>query len=289
MTRNHKQVIKALALLLAFIFTLSEISYAAPLEAASFVQTPLQIISQDPTRFEAPVAFTTLREVHKGDKPTFIIHIQDAHANLSGQQNLAAALDDIMTKYHVTLVLVEGGTKDDTLTPIKKIAPPDVWKKVAKKFLYEGKISGEEYLNLISDHPMKIMGIEDKPLYMESLKAYGDLAEKRGAILDYLKTIELGLDKLKRRLYPKELLEYEILNEIGCGQLRPSSIEGLKDFLSVGEFVRWFWYFIEDYFSSDVMHVIKHFVCVHQFFFGLDAEVVSYALQILSVKPRAHR
>src|SRR3989338_8450957 len=186
MTRKHKSAIKAISFLLAFIFAFSEISYAAPFEATAPRELPLQVIAQDPTRFEAPVKFTTLKEAHKappqsvgGQAPPFIIHIQDAHANYSGQANLAGALDEIMTKYKVTLVLVEGGTKDDTLTPLKKIAPPEVWKKVAKKFLIEGKITGDEYLNLISDHPMKIMGIENKELYMTSLKAYGDLAGKR--------------------------------------------------------------------------------------------------------------
>src|SRR3989338_3222636 len=209
MTRKHKSAIKAISFLLAFIFAFSEISYAAPFEATAPRELPLQVIAQDPTRFEAPVQFTTLKEVHKGEKNTFIIHIQDAHANYSGQANLAGALDEIMTRYQVSLVLVEGGTKDDTLTPLKKIAPPEVWKKVAKKFLIEGKITGDEYLNLISDHPMKIMGIENKELYMTSLKAYGELAGKREAILDYLKEIQSAVDQLKRKLYPQELLEYE--------------------------------------------------------------------------------
>lgn len=210
MTRKHRTIVKFISLLLSFTFLLSEISYAAPVNVAVTPSLdPLLLISQDPTRFEAPVAFTTLKEIHKGNGNTFIIHIQDAHANYSGQTNLANALDEIMTKYRVTLVLVEGGTKDDTLTPLKTIAPPEVWKKVAKKFLIEGKITGDEYLNLISDHPMKIMGIEDKALYMTSLKAYGDLADKREAILNYLKEIQLAVTKLKRKLYPAELLEYE--------------------------------------------------------------------------------
>src|SRR3989338_4862199 len=191
MIGKHQTVLKTIAGVLAFIFIFQELSHAAPVDAAAFVrETPFQAIAQDPTRFEAPVEFSMLKEVHKGRNGTFIIHIHDAHTNLSGQENLAKALDDLMTRYRVSLVLVEGGTKDDTLTPLKKIAPPEVWKRVAKKFLIEGKISGEEYLNLISDHPMKIMGIEDQALYMASLKAYAELAGRREAILDYLTKIE---------------------------------------------------------------------------------------------------
>ena len=38
---------------------------------------------------------------------------------------------------------------------------------------------GEEYLNLVSDRPMKIIGIEDAALYEESVDNYRVLAEKR--------------------------------------------------------------------------------------------------------------
>ena len=179
---------------------LSDLLYAAPVDSLSLSPTPLQTILQDPSQFEAPLDFSSLREIHKGGKKTFIIHVQDAHANLSGQQNLAALLDDIMTKYKIRLVLVEGGTKDDTLTALKSVAAPAVWKKVAKKFLFEGKISGEEYLNLTSDHDMKIMGIEDKELYMESLRAYAALAEKREDAVQSLKIVRNAVEKLKRKI-----------------------------------------------------------------------------------------
>src|SRR3989338_8493128 len=212
MTRQHNLTIKSISLLLTFAFIFSELAFAGALESQGIfqpIQTPKEIILKDPTRFEAPVESTILKEIHRGDSGTFIIHIQDAHVNYSGQANLAKALDTLMSKYKIGLVLVEGGTRDDTLTPIKQVAPPDVWKKVAKKFLMEGKISGEEYLNLTSDHPMKIMGIENKELYQKSLAAYADMAKQRPEILEYLKKIQYAVDKLKRRLYPKELLEYE--------------------------------------------------------------------------------
>jgi serine/threonine protein kinase/phosphoenolpyruvate-protein kinase (PTS system EI component)/DNA-binding transcriptional regulator/RsmH inhibitor MraZ len=209
MSQHYDIKIKSVALLLTFTFLLSEISYAAPSQVFQRPESPLQTLLNDPSRFEAPVEFCRFQETHKGSQDTLIIHIQDAHVNFSGQKNLAAALDALMAKYRVNLVLVEGGTRDDTLTPIKSVATPEVWKKVAKKFLMEGKISGEEYLNLTSDHPMKIMGIEDKELYMKSVRAYAELADKREAILGYLKTVQAAVAKLKNKLYPKELLEYE--------------------------------------------------------------------------------
>ncbi len=214
MTKRVKQLI---ALVLALSFSVMEVAYAAPYESIKAGEIPLQVISEDVSRLEAPAEYTTLREIHKGNQGILIIHFQDAHSNLSGQQNMANALDALMSKYGISLILSEGGSNDCSLTPIKNIAPPEVWKRIAKSYLVQGKITGEEYLNLVSDHPMKIMGIEDIALYVKSVSHYADLADKREEILDYLKAIQISLNKLKRKLYPADLIAYEDKKKNGSG------------------------------------------------------------------------
>jgi len=197
--------LRTVACVLVASFLAAEVAQAAPLSSPAPSAVSL---ASDPSRFEPPLPFASLREVHRGTGP-FVIHIQDAHSNLSGQENLAWALDAIMEKYDVRLVLVEGGSRDATLTPIKSIASPETWKRVAKSFLVEGKISGEEYLNLISDKPMKIVGVEDKALYFKSVSSYADLAAVRTDALEYLSRVRTAIEKMKRRLYPRELLAFE--------------------------------------------------------------------------------
>ncbi|GEM_PF-3737732 len=207
MSKKRRFGLRLIAAILAGAFTFSEAAHAAPVLPSP--GTVAASLARDPSVFEVPADYSRLREIHRGSNGLFLIHVQDAHSNLSGQENLAAALDAIMENYHVSLVLVEGGSRDDSLTVIKQVASPATWKRVAKSFLIEGKISGEEYLNLISDRPMKIMGIEDRALYLESVKAYAELAARREDILDYLKLITAALEKVKKRLYPQELLAYE--------------------------------------------------------------------------------
>jgi len=192
-------------------FCFQEISYSAPLpEVVGTPPKPIQVLSQDPKTFEAPLDFCTLKEIHHGPNGQFIIHIQDAHSNFSGQESLASAIDEMMSKYGISLILTEGASKEATLDPIKKMAPSkEICKRVARSFLLQGKIAGEEYLNLVSDHPMKIMGIEDRALYLESIENYGALSDKREDILRYLVLIGRALNKLKAKLYPPELLIYE--------------------------------------------------------------------------------
>ena len=69
-------------------------------------------------------------------------------------------------------------------------SPASSFQRVAKSLLLEGKIAGEEYLNLISDRPMKIRGVEDMTLYMKSVESYGTLVGKREEILSYLTAVQ---------------------------------------------------------------------------------------------------
>lgn len=210
MLTKQKLIIRAIASFLIVAFLAQETAQAAgSISTALPSQAPLQSLLEDPARFETPFDFSTLQEIHKGTNGKLIIHIQDAHTNLSGQQNLAASLDALMTKYKISLVLSEGGVNDCSLTEIKKQASPAVWKRVAKQYLNEGKIAGEEYLNLVSDHPMKIMGIEESDLYWKSVRQYAQLAEKREATLAYLRETRRALEKLKGKMYPKPLLEQD--------------------------------------------------------------------------------
>ncbi|MEI8344444.1 MAG: hypothetical protein WCG06_00050, partial [Candidatus Omnitrophota bacterium] len=135
---------KFVSLLLIVSFSFSEVAYCAPAvdvpPAAAAFKSPMEQISQDPTRFEAPSEFAALKEIHKGESGTFIIHIQDAHSNLSGQENLAKTLDGIMQKYDVTLVLVEGSSVDGNLDPLKILAPPEMTRQIARGLLIDGQI-----------------------------------------------------------------------------------------------------------------------------------------------------
>jgi hypothetical protein len=158
---------------------------------------------------DVPSEFVTVGDVHAGTNGRLIIHVQDAHSNASGQANLAAALDRLMRRYRIPVVFVEGGDRDVTLDEVKKIARPEDWGIVAKRLLQEGAISGEEYLNLVSDHPMRLYGIEYPELYESNVETYAELVGKRREILGYLREIRAAAERVKNRLYPEPLRAYE--------------------------------------------------------------------------------
>ncbi len=167
----------------------------------------------DPSRIQIPHQHATLKEVHQGTNGKFIVHIQDAHANLSGQKSLAETLRHFITQYGIELILVEGSSSDVTLDDVKELASQSDWKSMAGKLLFDGIISGEEYLNLTSDIPMKLLGVEYEALYNKGLNSYARLAEHRKNVTNYLHVIKKALARVKNKLYPKELLAYEILKD----------------------------------------------------------------------------
>jgi hypothetical protein len=184
---------------------------AAPASAAS-AALPLSRLIQDPAQIPIPFDAVTLQEVHAGTSGKLIVHIQDAHANLSGQQSLAKAVEHFVAKYGIEVVLVEGADRDVTLDEVRKLAPLKEWSVIARRFLYEGIISGEEYLNLTTEHPMRLRGIEYQDLYDEAVRTYAALVDRRKDILHYLYQAKVSLDRLKAKMYPAELLEYEKQN-----------------------------------------------------------------------------
>ena len=212
MSSYHSIKLRVISTLLALVFGLTEATYAAPVSVATpavINRIAIANFVDSPSRLDIPLENVMLKEVHTGTSGKLIIHIQDAHANLSGQQNLAKALDHFMTRYDLDLVLVEGSSRDASLHEVRKTGPLDEWKIIARRFLYDGIISGEEYLNLTSEHPMKIMGVEYEGLYDDSIKAYAALVDKRTDILHYLYRAKVAVGRLKQRLYPETLLKYE--------------------------------------------------------------------------------
>ncbi|MEI8344682.1 MAG: hypothetical protein WCG06_01255, partial [Candidatus Omnitrophota bacterium] len=207
----RKLILRIVAAPLCLAFLVSDAGFALEALGPTLLttQSALMSVCDNPALLEIPQDAAVLKETYKGQKPVLVIHIQDPHSNYSGQRNLASALDAIMAKYEVSDVLVEGGFGDASLEAIRKQSSAEDCARTAKSLLLDGQISGEEYLNLTSDRPMRITGIENADLYAKGLVAYARLAKQREEILSYLNTISCAVEKLKIGLYSRPLLAYE--------------------------------------------------------------------------------
>ena len=124
-----------------------------------FLFYSIALASLSPQNLNIPANYGTVKEtfdaalLNQNTKP-LIIHIQDAHCNYEAQKNMSGLLKYLVNEYGLKLIMVEGGSGDVSLSSLRGYADKNTRIEVAERYLKEGKISGEEYLDIISDQPL---------------------------------------------------------------------------------------------------------------------------------------
>jgi len=156
-----------------------------------------------------PSEYGRITEGFDGGGDKLVIHVQDAHTNYEAQKNAAGMLEDLINKYGVYLILVEGGSRDVSLNYYRDQYPLEERKKMAEESLKKGEIAGEEYLNIASDYPIKLQGIEDRALYDQNMEAYLEIDKQKDSALLFTKLLSEVISNLKDKLYNKALSELD--------------------------------------------------------------------------------
>ncbi len=152
-------------------------------------------------------------EAYQGSSDKFIVHIQDAHAHYEAQKNIANILEELIKKYSVKLILVEGGNESNIYSPMRKLASRERRIEVAERQLRKGLMMGDEYLELTTDYPMAIQGIEDMELYKENIRVFSQVEQIKNEALSYLQNLHSVTETLKRNIYSPELKTLERMRE----------------------------------------------------------------------------
>jgi len=167
----------------------------------------------NPGQLNIPAEFGSIKEhwPHDTNQPisNIIIHIQDAHCNYEAQMNLAKMLDYLYKAHGVTLILVEGGSRSDSLSYMREYAPKDKRTEVADKYLKSGKICGENYLDIVEDYPIDVFGIEKPELYDSNMNGFMKLDEIRDKDLVLLDNLKQTANALKEKIYSNEARDLE--------------------------------------------------------------------------------
>jgi len=172
---------------------------------------PAHAVMQD---INIPAQFGTVKEIFNPENPDIsrdhtIIQIQDAHCNYEAQKNLAAILEYLIKEKKLRLIMVEGGSEDVSLAFLRSYADKATRERVADKYLRQGKISGEEYLDIVSDYDIELYGIEDRALYEDNLDAFLSSESSRQAALSDAASLSAVVEALKERIYPPAFLDLE--------------------------------------------------------------------------------
>ena len=87
-----KRELKIISLFLIAGFLVHDVAWAAPEISAVTVTLTMPKVTE--IRFTEDTA--KVGETYQGREPRLLIHIQDAHANLGAQRNIAKTLDEAM-------------------------------------------------------------------------------------------------------------------------------------------------------------------------------------------------
>jgi hypothetical protein len=138
-----------------------------------------------------------------------VIEIQDAHCNYEAQKNMAQILEYLIASKNLKLIMVEGGSGDVSLSFLRSYADKKTREEVADKYLRQGKISGEEYLDIVSDHPIELFGVEDQALYDANLNAFLEEEDSREQGIKDLEAFSQAVLALSPYIYNQELKDFE--------------------------------------------------------------------------------
>ena len=148
-----------------------------------------------------PLAFT------RNDK--MVILIQDAHAVIDAQENIAKILGHLRKDYGVDLVALEGAK--GRLEPILLRSFPDeaAKRKVLAGYEKRAELSGPEMAAVLQAGDAEYRGIEDWDLYEKNYAAYLRAQQKKDGLLTLWNAEKQTLDQERASVYTPELIEFE--------------------------------------------------------------------------------
>lgn len=154
-----------------------------------------------------------------------VVHIQDAHCNYRAQQVIAELIGYLAGTYGANAAYIEGGEGSYDLSAFAGIADKALREKTADHFAREGVLGGAELFAVRNPGVVTLRGVEDTSLYRKNLAVYRDALRSRDEVTDALKQLKLQLAVLKQRIYPRELIAFDLKRN----SLREKAI-GLKEY-----------------------------------------------------------
>ncbi len=169
----------------------------------------ITLASYSAKEIKIPIQFGSIKENFRALAQTpsaecEIIHVQDAHCNYEAQKNMAQLLEYLVKEHNLKLIMVEGGNGNVGLSFLRSYSDKKARLEIADKYLKAGKISGEEYLDIASDYPIELYGIEDTALYNSHLEAFKQVDSFREKGLMDLEGLSNIVKKLESFIYSEE-------------------------------------------------------------------------------------
>lgn len=176
------------------------------------LQSPTPVRDLKVSDIFVPERLGYVTEVHQPEAKTkapIIIYIQEAHANYEGQQHLAEILEQLVRNHDLKLIMVEGGTGDVGVAHLRSYGPLKHRRQIGQRYLKAGLISAAEYLDLASDYPLTLWGIEEAALYEHNTEAFLNAQSAQEELQPRLAQLRQVLAPLAPKLYEPAMAQLE--------------------------------------------------------------------------------
>ncbi len=201
--RRRRVPLRALALVLVLALGFEECAQAAPavLAAAALRPAPLP-------DYGLPASVATVDDAFRSTDPDApkILLVRDAHANPSGQFNLARTLDAVLERENISVVYTEGADRDVSLLYLRDLADPSALARVAREYVHRGGIKGSEYLELTGSRRFTIRGVEEERLYGKALDVYRGVSAARSDVGRFLAELRVTAEFVEDKTLPADLI-----------------------------------------------------------------------------------
>lgn len=135
----------------------------------------------------------------------FVILVRDAHANPSGQINLAKTIDAVAAQLPLPAVFTEGADRDVSISFLREYGSAGDRARVALEFLRKGELKGSEYQQLTGSKDFAILGVEENRLYRRSVEVYRRVSRERKQTRQFLEQIQITARHVAHRVLNPEL------------------------------------------------------------------------------------
>ncbi|MFH1868045.1 MAG: hypothetical protein ABH843_03640 [Candidatus Omnitrophota bacterium] len=154
--------------------------------------------------------YGTIRDSYfAGNSQGIVIHIQDLHCNYDAQMSIYNILGELMDKYGVDLVTIEGVEGELDTAPFSSYPDIEIKERVAKYFVKTGELNGAALSHIMRESGFKFWGADDKIMHTDNVEAYKVSLREHQANTKYYNNMKAILEDFKAKVYPPELKELD--------------------------------------------------------------------------------
>lgn len=174
-----------------------------------------------------PQSLGKIQERFEGQGNRTIVQIQDVHAHVPAQENIAAIVEHLRAVCDIKTVALEGAWTSTSLPKSRAVSTSREKQLLARSLLEEDLISGPLYAALLSPSPIELNGVEDASLYEENRKLYLEHAAAKSSLVPKIETYRERLHNEARGLWSAELFAF------GSAYGKSFRASDFKDFFEV--------------------------------------------------------